>query len=552
MRNLKKVSAAIALILLMGAGSALAAYVTESKPATAALAAVTTTTVSDGAQMGDFTYDGQTIPVADFGQPFNNDNQDGKVWWVKTPFAFDCAAGSLAIGAKHEYRGEQLTDTFVPPGGTVLVGVIVKSGTAFSVVESTWLSDGSSATVEIDKGYSASAVFYCTPAPPATGTIVVRKATEPAGGLQSFEFTPSYAAAFSLTDGQSNTSAGLAPGVYSVAETPVGGWTLESATCSDGSPVGAIDLASGETVTCTFTNTPAPAGHGTIVVKKVMVGGTDTFSFTGAVSGSISVDGGALSQAVEPDDVYAVAESPEEGWALTSITCDDSNSSGDMETRTASFHVEGDETVTCTFTNTKQVPEQATLIVRKVMVGGTATFAFTGDVSGSISESGGSLQRQVDAATYTSIETKVDGWKLTGISCSDSDSSGNLDQAKATFVAAAGEEITCTFTNVKEAEHEPETVTVVTEKTVTTPGATQTVTTPGETVTATVPAPAVTAPGKSETVTVTVKVKAQGPTKAKKTLPAKAKVAARAPTKKATPAGVKVAAQAPPKLAHTR
>lgn len=45
----------------------------------------------------------------------------------------------------------------------------------------------------------------------------------------------------------------LAPGTYSVAMTPVDGWTT-SATCSDGSAPGAINLAAGETVTCTFNN----------------------------------------------------------------------------------------------------------------------------------------------------------------------------------------------------------------------------------------------------------------------------------------------------------
>ena len=42
-----------------------------------------------------------------------------------------------------------------------------------------------------------------------------------------------------------------------MAETSVQGWTQTSATCSDGSPVTAISLQAGETVTCTFTNTLA-------------------------------------------------------------------------------------------------------------------------------------------------------------------------------------------------------------------------------------------------------------------------------------------------------
>jgi hypothetical protein len=40
-----------------------------------------------------------------------------------------------------------------------------------------------------------------------------------------------------------------------VSETVPANWALTSATCSDGSPVSAVDLGPSETVTCTFTNT---------------------------------------------------------------------------------------------------------------------------------------------------------------------------------------------------------------------------------------------------------------------------------------------------------
>ena len=42
------------------------------------------------------------------------------------------------------------------------------------------------------------------------------------------------------------------------------GWTLSSATCSEGSPVSAIAISPGETTLCTFNNTlqPPPAVGG--------------------------------------------------------------------------------------------------------------------------------------------------------------------------------------------------------------------------------------------------------------------------------------------------
>jgi hypothetical protein len=90
---------------------------------------------------------------------------------------------------------------------------------------------------------------------PATGQIIVCKETTPNGDTTSFSFTPSYGTGFSLSDGQCNTSAQLVtPGTYSVSETVPAGWSLDSATCSDGSLPSSISLDPNETVTCTFND----------------------------------------------------------------------------------------------------------------------------------------------------------------------------------------------------------------------------------------------------------------------------------------------------------
>ena len=69
------------------------------------------------------------------------------------------------------------------------------------------------------------------------------------------------------------------PGTYSVAELTLAGWDLTGTSCSDQSPVTAISLQPGETVTCTFTNTK----RGTIIVEKQTSpdGATGSFTFTG-------------------------------------------------------------------------------------------------------------------------------------------------------------------------------------------------------------------------------------------------------------------------------
>lgn len=72
---------------------------------------------------------------------------------------------------------------------------------------------------------------------------------------------------FSLGDGESKTFAGLAPGVHRLTEQVPSGWHVGTLSCqdatddtaverADGSAV--VDLAEGETVTCTYTNVADP------------------------------------------------------------------------------------------------------------------------------------------------------------------------------------------------------------------------------------------------------------------------------------------------------
>ncbi len=123
------------------------------------------------------------------------------------------------------------------------------------------------------------------------GHIIVDKTTNPSGDPTSFAFTltggPSAInQSFSLTDAAAPyDSGGIQPGSgYNVAETVPGGWSLTSATCSDGSAVGNIDLSPGEKVTCTFTNTKqltltvnkAGTGTGTVTSNPAGINcGTD-------------------------------------------------------------------------------------------------------------------------------------------------------------------------------------------------------------------------------------------------------------------------------------
>jgi Prealbumin-like fold domain len=241
--------------------------------------------------------------------------------------------------------------------------------TPFSVELPAPVPVGAALTATATDAQGDTSEFSVCGTPEAKGTIVVRKQTLPAASSQSFAFTTSYGPGFSLSDGQSNSSAPLAAGSYSVSEAAVSGWDT-TASCDDGSSATNISLSAGETVTCTFTNYK----RGTIVVKKQTqpAGAAGTFAFTGDVSGSIGGGGtitvSNLSTVGSP--TYRSTESdPTPSFDLASISCDDATSAhssgGDLAARTASFRLDPGETVTCTFTNA----QRGTVSVRKTVSG---------------------------------------------------------------------------------------------------------------------------------------------------------------------------------------
>ena len=56
---------------------------------------------------------------------------------------------------------------------------------------------------------------------------------------------------------------------------------------------------------------------------------------------------------------------------------------------------------------------------------------------------------EVTPGTYTVTEASESGWKLTGLSCDDGNSTVNLGSRQATIRVEAGKTVTCTFQNIK-------------------------------------------------------------------------------------------------------
>jgi hypothetical protein len=145
------------------------------------------------------------------------------------------------------------------------------------------------------------------------------------------------------------------PRSVDITETLQAGFTLEEVDCTGANST--TDINSGvsitmdfdDIVTCSFFNEPVDA---TITVEKQTLpdGDPATFDFSGDLAGTIG-DGGSISLDVAPGQ-YTSTETVPAGWALTDITCDDADSSGDLGSGTATFVVGAGESVTCVFTNT--------------------------------------------------------------------------------------------------------------------------------------------------------------------------------------------------------
>jgi hypothetical protein len=236
-----------------------------------------------------------------------------------------------------------LTAAALPRSSTALL-----PGAGYAVSESTvdgWdqtaasCDDGSPVTgITLSPGE----VVTCTFTNTQRGKILVDKITDPAGSPQSFDFSvtggpDAVNSTFQLADTSLlHENAGLRPGTYAAAESSTlpAGWSLTSATCSDGSPASAVAVGPGETVTCTFRN----QARGSAAVVKTLsgspipVGSPHAFTFQ-LRQGATPVDAGTLleskvanaanggafgfTSALVPGTTYQVCEIVMPGWSTT-------------------------------------------------------------------------------------------------------------------------------------------------------------------------------------------------------------------------------------------
>jgi hypothetical protein len=205
---------------------------------------------------------------------------------------------------------------------------------------------------------------------------------------------------------------------------------------------------------------------GTVIINKTAVGDNATFSYTGSGTGipssfTIATTGGAGSRTfsnIAADQIKTVTESlPPTGWEFTSVSCSDPDggSTVDQGTRTVTIDLDQGETITCTFTNTRQT---GTIEVKKVLspsgdpgrfnlrIDGTTKAQNVGDggTTGAITVGTGSHTVSETAYGSTSLSDYTITYVCTRNGTQFASGSG---ESVPSFTVDDGDTVVCTFTN---------------------------------------------------------------------------------------------------------
>ena len=165
---------------------------------------------------------------------------------------------------------------------------------------------------------------------------------------------------------------------------------------------------------------------------------------------------------VPPGRYTVIQDDAAPSYDLTSLTCDDSDttgtaSTGDLATRTAIVNLDPGETVTCRFTNSRRgriVIAEETNPISPMPSPAPFPFTFQGDTDINFQLRSGESWSSPDlqAGAYPVRQIAMDaGWILDAIQCDDGGSSQpttiDLASATATIRLDPGETVTCTFIN---------------------------------------------------------------------------------------------------------
>jgi len=198
--------------------------------------------------------------------------------------------------------------------------------------------------------------------------LIVNKVTVPGGVPQLFDFSltgglDNINRSFSLTDEDAPYDSGdISAGTYNLTETPVAGWFTHGSCISDSvadkhtDDLSSIDMAIGETVTCTVTSTESgsvvvnletfPGGDGGGVGFDFSAINLGLASFTLKDGQSKHFDSAALDTAI-----IITGDEPPPGYILSALACEGApDFLYQFDQRRVAFLLAAHQTANCTFT----------------------------------------------------------------------------------------------------------------------------------------------------------------------------------------------------------
>jgi uncharacterized repeat protein (TIGR01451 family) len=248
--------------------------------------------------------------------------------------------------------------------------------------------------------------YYVTP-PPSSGTIVIRKEVEGSGSASEifhfggnvsynpggvFDLSASSGSAGEETFYRAETREGDEP--WKVDEEVPDGWALAGLSCEHGAgrvttdlktASVAIELAAGDTVTCTYVDKLIPP-KGALLLRKVTEGGTGTFDFEVLDPAGSTVETEQIKTTGEEIPAYAkplvldpgtykvLEHSPKDPrgvWHAVSASCNGARQRAPDE---ATVSITASNGVLCTFTN--RLTYKGRLTISKEAMGSVGSAAF--------------------------------------------------------------------------------------------------------------------------------------------------------------------------------
>jgi len=306
------------------------------------------------------------------------------------------------------------------------------------------------------------------------GRLKIIKSVNP-DDSQDFDFSGTNGIASFILDDDGNNSntyknykeLTLKTGTYQITEGPETGWSLDDINCvtegqwGDTGSTLTVDVEKDKEAVCTFTN---KRDTGTIIISKNSINDSeDNFYFdSNFPSGNFELEDDGNSgngETVEtrtftiPTGSYWTDERDRDGWKLTNIVCTgDDHGNINIGTGKVDFDLDKNETISCTYTNTKlgsitlakdTNPDQ----------GGDEDHRTHFDYSGSLGD-GSLYDEDTDTfsnklpGSYTITEAQENGWYLNSIVCNP-EASVNVSapSRSVTITLRPGENVTCKFVN---------------------------------------------------------------------------------------------------------